>query len=949
MAKRSSLKQINRRYHSHMKAITKGAREKDILDALTNGKNSYLRLDRLESSSFDKSWIEEIEGVIFDLGEIITNPRQNTKVEGNLVPVELARKTNAESVQHLASHTQYVKEIDEYGNVIPSKILSMISDDDIRTYENRFIATFVRRLVLFVEKRYEFVSKFAELHDDEVLYFKNQSIVDGATVEIETKIKISHKSDDEMSVKSNAYVERIKAIRNYVLYYYNSEFMHKLRTEKDVHNPILQTNIIRKNPKYHHCYEVYKFIEKYDQLGVNYKVDENYSLFSSDELKELNRTLFANYITLKGKDRSKNAKVNSKVYKPKILSSLDDESFIYGPLLSGPIEFVRSDEAYQQYLESKLRKDLPLHPTKAEKEYYADEYGAKSEYRQDQKQLADLLKRVEKSVKEFSKKAEKIDKEREQARLALLRQELELIQKEEDELLAKARQELIDASLLHKKQHEEEEERKEREFLASIKPPVLPVEMSHPVSKPVTYEEAVAEIWPQSQKEVKHQYDDGKVKVISYTDALGIKPAPIPVEMSHPRSKPVTYEEAVKQIWPQLKRKGREPKHQRMAAYPEPVYLPPLEPEEVPASDVKEAVVPVEMSHPVSEPVTYDEAVEQIWPQTKNASSIPPKREEVKPIIIEDIKPPVLPVEMSHPASKPVTYDEAVEQIWPQTKNIPAHTFERAAPQPVIIEEEKPVEEPAPVEEPVVNEPAPEPVVEEVPVEEPVEEKVEEPEEEIKPIVLPVEMSHPASKPVTYDEAVEEIWPQAKNDSGHVFEKIEPPQPVMIEEPEEEIKEEPVVEEPALIEEPIEEAPAEEPQPVEEEPVVEEVPVEEPAPVEEAPIEEPIPEPVVEEPAPQPEPVKQAPAKPVKKAAPVLSKSNFAKAKKAPKEKPVKEKQPVHLFRAKIPGRFVVKTYAGYYVSKNKYSVYKNEATIFDDFNEANDIKKQYGGKVVKI
>ena len=282
MNKKASLKQINRRYHSHMKAITKGVREKDILDSLSNGKNSYLRLDRLESSSFDKSWIEEIEGVIFDLGEIVSNPRQNTKVEGNLVPVELARKTNAESVQHLASHTQYVKEIDEYGNVIPSKILSMISDDDIRTYENRFIATFIRRLVLFVEKRYEVISKFAELHDDEVLYFKNKSFVDGATVEIETKIKISHKSDDELSLKSNAYVERIKKIRTYILYFYSSDFMNKLKTEKDVHNPILQTNIIRKNPKYHHCFEVYKFIEKYDQLGVNYKVDEHYSLCQSE-------------------------------------------------------------------------------------------------------------------------------------------------------------------------------------------------------------------------------------------------------------------------------------------------------------------------------------------------------------------------------------------------------------------------------------------------------------------------------------------------------------------------------------------------------------------------------------------------------------------------------------------------------------------------------------------
>ena len=106
MAKSSSLKQINKRYHADMRKIIKGNRESEIFASLVHGKNSYLRLDRLESSSFDRRWIDMIEDVIFDLGEIIANPKLNTKVEGNLVPVELARKTNAESVQHLASHTQ---------------------------------------------------------------------------------------------------------------------------------------------------------------------------------------------------------------------------------------------------------------------------------------------------------------------------------------------------------------------------------------------------------------------------------------------------------------------------------------------------------------------------------------------------------------------------------------------------------------------------------------------------------------------------------------------------------------------------------------------------------------------------------------------------------------------------------------------------------------------------
>ena len=805
MEKRSSLKQINRRYHKGIKSLTKGGHERDILEALSRGKNTYLRLDRLESSSFDSTWIDVIEDVIFDLGEIIANPRLNTKTEGNIVPVELARKTGAESVQHLASHTQYVKEIDDYGNVIPSKILTMVHEDDIRTYENRFIATLVRRLVLFVEKRYEIVSEFAELHDEEVLMFKNKSFVDGATVEIETKIKINHKSDDELSLKSNAYVKRIEEMRRYLLYFYNSAFMKQLRTERDVHNPIIMTNIIKKNPKYHHCYEVYKFIERYEQLGVNYRVDENYSLFSEEEMQELNHTLFANYITLCGKDRSKNAKVDSRVYKPKILTSIDDESFIYGPLLSGPIEFVRKDALYQEYLDSKLRKDLPTHPTKKEKEYYEDEYAAKAENKEDQKQKDNLVKRVEKGVKAFEKQAAKIDEEREQARLALIEQEKQVIKQEEDEALAQAREELVATSLAHKEAEEKARRKKEKEFLASI------------------------------------------------------KPAQVPVKMSHPRSKPVTYDQAVIQVWPQLKEKPVK------KAAPTKEEAPIIEETPVVETPVEEAIV-------VNEPTN-------------------------EPIVEEEIKEAVVPTPMSHPTSKAVSYDEAVLDIWPILKEEPIKKEEKKAPSKAKAAKKA---EPKVVEQPK-----------------------ETKEEEIKPAVIPTPMSHPMSEPVSYDQAVTQIWPQLLN----VPEKKEPaPKKVAP------TKKAPIKKAPAKKKEPKVEAPKEEPK--KETPKAKKAA---PKKAKEEPVKE-TPKEMKEEKKPAKKAVKPAPKK-------VEEPKPTPKPAKKAEPKPVKKEEP----REKIPGRFIVKTAQGYYVNKNKLSINKDDAKIFDDFNEANDIKKALGGKVVKL
>ena len=751
MAKRNSAKQINKAYHARMKQLIKGQRESEIFEALSAGKNTYMRMDRLESSSFDKSWIEIIEGVIFDLGEIIANPRMNTKTEGVLTPVELARKITGESVQHLANHSQYVKEIDEYGNVIPSKILSIASDDDLHTYENRFIATLVRRLLLFIEKRYEYVSKFAELRNEEVLFFKNKSIVDGAEVEIETKIKVSYKNDDEEALKSNDYIERIKETRRYILYFYNSPFMKAMKTERDVRNPIIQTNIIRKNPKYNHCYNVYRFIETYDRLGVNYKIDEQYSVFNNDEIRELNRTLFANYITLRGKDRSKNYKPTSKVYKPKVLTSMDDEAFIHGPLFEGPISFVRVDETYQKYLDSKIKQDLPLHPTKREKEYYADEYATKAEVKQDEKQLNDLLKRKQREVNEFERKVKAILAKREDAREKLLELEKQAIKQEENDLLEAMRKQIIADALAELGETLPEEPQEEQ-----------PVEET-----PAVEETPVVEEQPEQEEQPVEE---------------------VPEQEEVPQKEPVQVEEPAKET------PAVEETPVAETSVEEPVEEP-IPAEEVPAQEETPIEEEPVKEQPVYEPtVSFDDAIDEIWPQIKHPHPLPKEK-----------KAPVKKAKKAEP--KPVPVSEPVKEA-------------------------EPVKEEAPAQE--------QPVVESKPLlkEEPQEEKKQAPKKKAAPKAKPQ-----ASKPV---------------------EKAKEEQPAPIKK---EVKPEPQ--------------------------------------------KEAAPEKVIV-PTPVPRPAMEPP-------------------------------------RRKIPGRFIVKTTNGYYVGPDKYSIDKDDAYVFDDFNLANDIKRVQGGKVIKL
>ena len=463
--KKTSNAELNKKYIAKVNSLNNQNQHFDaIYNELLHGKNSYLRMRRLESSVFDSSWIEVVEGVLYDLGEIVSNPRQVTKQESNIVPVELAKKTDGESVQHLASHTQYIKEVDEKGNVVPSKILSHSNEDNLFTYENRFIATFIRRLVLFIEKRYEFIQNMIPLHVEDVLFVKNKSLINGEEVEIETKIKVKRESQDDLAYKARGFVERIENMREYIFYYYNSPFMRKMKNERDVRKPIIQTNILRKNLKYHHCLEVFTFIEKFESLGVNYHVAEDYKIFNEKELADINYILLADYLAINNEEQFEEVKRSQKEYKPKIMTSMDDEIFTFGPPLTGTLEFVRVDEPYRNYL-NKMQEvhDLPLHPDKYEKLYYKDEYLYKKVYKDHFEEIEKLLRRKVRECESYEAIIQKILKQVAEEERAAEEARLRAIVEDEYKRIEAKRKEMMEiANKEHDLQVQREQERLER-------------------------------------------------------------------------------------------------------------------------------------------------------------------------------------------------------------------------------------------------------------------------------------------------------------------------------------------------------------------------------------------------------------------------------------------------------------------------------------------------------
>ena len=729
---------LYKKYLQKMNSMNRLNVSRDLFNAFLNGKNSYLRLTRSESSHFDPSWIKVIEDCLYDLGEIVNNPRQVTKIQSDVVPVELAKKINGESVTHLASHTQYIKDIADNGDVVPSKILSHFNEDDIHTYENRFIATFIRRLVLFIQKRYDFVLKTIPDYVDEVMIIKNTSFINGQTVEIETKIRVKKESDDDVSIAAKAYAERIKTMMEYVVYYYNSPFMRQMKTEKDVRKPILQTNIIRKNPKYRKCYETFTFIEKYDSLGVTYKVDEKYTNFTQKDREEVNNLFFSAYLAMKDTTNFNKVKTNNKVYKPRIRSSIDDEHFVFGELYRGPIEFVRVDEEYRKYLQSQIRTDLPQHPTRVEKEYYADDYRRNREIKEELKEIERLLARKQREIAKFEKQIAKIiaEREREEAELARLM----LLAKEEEEQrrIEIKRQEIIAAAkqkeeeireLLRKEQEElarlealkaiEESAKEISESEAEPEQVEEPVEES-PVAEPVeeaTEEEPVPEIEEETPSEepqeevVKEQPVEEAAPIEESEEAPAQEEAPVEEQPEQIEESPVAEEQPLV-----MEEENKEDVvEEKPQEEPEPIEEEPkpkkerktrqkkVKEEPQPEEQPMEESAPVE-EIPAEEPVVKEKPKKVRKSRAKKAKEEEPKVEE-QPVLDEPV------------AEETPVVEEAPVEKTPVVEEAPKPKKERKARAKKTKEEQK-VKEPVLEVEPIKEEPVSEPVIEEAPAEE---------------------------------------------------------------------------------------------------------------------------------------------------------------------------------------------------------------------------------------
>ena len=264
-----------------------------LFEMIQAGDNTLQQKNRVLHKVVDERWLTIVEEGIESIFNIVDKPRRFIKSTEEVVPVALAKKITADSVRHLSQNTQFIA-ANAAGEIQPTRILTVATDESYDLYENRFVYHLIQRLFAFVDKRTDVI--FWSTGDETCNVMSMESKVDDAYEEISYKVEMTIKNRQSFAENDTDHMElfkRIDRVRRMSRTLRQSSFCEIMNGCARVYSPIQRTNLMMKDPDYRKCYQLWQFIEGYDEVG--YTIEEQDSALQFDE--EYLLQMYINFIT----------------------------------------------------------------------------------------------------------------------------------------------------------------------------------------------------------------------------------------------------------------------------------------------------------------------------------------------------------------------------------------------------------------------------------------------------------------------------------------------------------------------------------------------------------------------------------------------------------------------------------------------------------------------------
>lgn len=302
-----------------------------LFEIVQAGNNTIRQNNRVLHKVVDERWLTVVEEGLTSIFNIVDKPRRFIATTEEVVPVALARKITADSVRHLSQNTQFIT-TNAKGDIQPTKVLNVTTEESFDLYENRFVYHLIQRLFAFVDKRTDVI--FWSTGDETCNTMCMESKIDDAYEEISYKVEMTVKNRQSFAENDNDNMDlfkRIDRVRRMSRTLRASSFCDIMNGCAKVRSPIQRTNLMMKDPDYRNCYKLWQFIESYDEVGYSIEEQDTALEFDEEYQTQMYINLITNYTIFKSLIESDPRKLTEiatkkrRPVKPKFIKKIQEE------------------------------------------------------------------------------------------------------------------------------------------------------------------------------------------------------------------------------------------------------------------------------------------------------------------------------------------------------------------------------------------------------------------------------------------------------------------------------------------------------------------------------------------------------------------------------------------------------------------------------------------------
>ena len=302
-----------------------------LFEIVQAGNNTIHQNNRVLHKVVDERWLTVVEEGLTSIFNIVDKPRRFIATTEEVVPVALARKITADSVRHLSQNTQFIT-TNAKGDIQPTKVLNVTTEESFDLYEKRFVYHLIQRLFAFVDKRTDVI--FWSTGDETCNTMCMESKIDDAYEEISYKVEMTVKNRQSFAENDNDNMDlfkRIDRVRRMSRTLRASSFCDIMNGCAKVKSPIQRTNLMMKDPDYRNCYKLWQFIESYDEVGYSIEEQDTALEFDEEYQTQMYINLITNYTIFKSLIESDPRKLTEiatkkrRPVKPKFIKKIQEE------------------------------------------------------------------------------------------------------------------------------------------------------------------------------------------------------------------------------------------------------------------------------------------------------------------------------------------------------------------------------------------------------------------------------------------------------------------------------------------------------------------------------------------------------------------------------------------------------------------------------------------------